>query len=331
MSSQAKLIKIWALFLALAVLPPTARAGPLSQKQKKQTGTTAVDRAHQAIGEHARNLADHLDRYFSDEQIEEELQTSRVRLKPTLQWTEADNLDASMPFRIDLVLPRLKNKWKVLVSSFRDEDDDQIPNEVDYTDNDGEDKSGKDDTDIIDDDTSTFLGLQYTHLAREARHIKTSVGPKFRDDSVHLFASARLRFQYLTGPWTAHLTQYFFFDDQEFGERTSLDLQRPIGAKDVFRSASTVTYTETSKGAELGQTLLLRHFFSENRAAGASWQIAAHTRPSTVVDAYVAAIEYRQKMWRDWLYLDIRPQARFPREANFEFTPFLGACLEAIF
>jgi len=189
----------------------------------------------------------------------------------------------------------------------------------------------KDVIDAIDKENSTFLGLQYTPFANAVSHIKTSIGPKFRSNSVRLFASARVRFQFMTGIWTAHLTQYFFFDNQELGERTGLDFQRPIGDKAEFRSASTVTYSETSKGTDLRQTLLFRHFFTESASAGISLQIEAHTRPSTLVDAYVIAFEYRQKMWRDWLYLDILPQARFPREVDFGVTPFLGTSLEAIF
>ena len=120
-------------------------------------------------------------------------------------------------------------------------------------------------------------------------------------------------------------------DNEELGERTSFDFQRPIGTREVFRSSSSVTYSETSKGVDLKQKLLLRHFFSETIAAGVSGEIAAHTRPSMVVDAYVVAFEYRQRIWRDWLYFDLNPQARFPFEADFEFTPFLGLSLEVIF
>ncbi len=322
-TTLSKLINIWILFLALAILSPTALAKASSENVTKLAfqKMTAVDRLHLVIGNGARSLADRLDRFFSDEQIEEELQTTRVRLKPTIQWSEADNLDALIPFRIDLVLPRLKNKWKVLLSSFRDKDDDQIPDDADYIDNDGEDE---------DDDTGIFLGLQYTALSGIARHIKTSAGPKFKGKSVRFFASARVRFQYRIGPWTANLSEKVFYD-KEFGERTTFDFQRPIGTKEVFRSLSAITCSETSKGVDLRQVFLLRHFFSETIAAGISGEIAAHTRPSTVVDAYVLAFEYRQKIWRDWLYLDVNPQARFPREVDFEFTPFLGLSLEAIF
>jgi len=322
--SLSKLINIWTLILALAILSPAAVAKASSDNETKLAlqEMTTVDRLHLAIGNGARSLADRLDRFFSDEQIEEEVQTTRVRLKPNIQWTEADNLDTSIPFRIDLVLPRLENKWKILVSSFRDKDDDQIPNEVDFIDNDGLDQG---------DEISTFLGLQYTPLFEIARHIRTSLGPKFKGKSVYFFASARVRFQYLIGPWTANLSEKVFYDNEELGERTSFDFQRPIGTQEVFRSSSSITYSETSKGVDLRQMLLLRHFFSETIAAGLSGEIAAHTRPSMVVDAYVVAFEYRQKIWRDWLYFDLNPQARFPREVDFKFTPFLSVSLETIF
>ena len=187
---MAKLINICTLFLALSLLSSTAPAKTLSENEPKIAiqKITAVDRLHLAIGNGARDLANRLDRFFSDEQIEKELQTTRVRLKPTFQWTETDKLEASIPFWIDLVLPRLENKWKLLVRSFRDKDDDQIPDEDDYTEDEGETE---------DDETGTFLGLQYTFFSGIARHIRTSAGPKFKGGSVRFFASARMRFQYL--------------------------------------------------------------------------------------------------------------------------------------
>ena len=324
MQSQLKYISIYVLFLALFGFLSKAEAKKSIENKTLliHQKMTSIDRLHLAIGNGARNLANRLDRFFSDEQMEEELQTTRVRIKPTIQWSKEDKLEASVPFRIDLVLPRLENKWKIMVKSFSDKDDDQIPDETDFTDNNGDDQ---------DEQTGTFLGLQYTPLAGIVKHVKTSVGPKFKGDSVSLFVSIRLRFQYVAGPWTTYLTQQLFYENDELGERTSLDLHRPIGNKKVFRSESTATHSESSKGVDLRQIFLIRYFFTENIAVGILGEIAAHTRPSSVVDAYVGSFEYRQKIWKEWLYFNLKPQARYPREENFKFTPFLSISVESIF
>ena len=324
MYKKSKLMKMCLLLMALAILPPGVRAEALpgDEVSPPLSRKISVDRIQSAIGNGARGLADKLDRFFSDEQIEEELQTTRVRLKPTIIWSEGGQLETLLPLRIDLALPRLENKWKIFVKSFQDDDDDEIPNELDPKDDNGVDKE---------DDTSTFFGLQYTILSRTARHIKLSAGPKLRSNSLRFFGDARIRFQYLTGTWITRLTQQVFFNGEEFGERTRLDFQQPIGKKNVFRSASMVMWSETSQGVDLKQTFLLRHFLSESKAAGASCEITGHTRPYLSVDTYVAALEYRQKMWRDWLYLNIKPQAKFPHETDFRFTPLLNVSLEAIF
>jgi hypothetical protein len=42
-------------------------------------------------------------------------------------------------------------------------------------------------------------------------------------------------------------------------------------------------------------------------------------------------LRYRQQIWRRWLFLEIAPQYRFPRDRGFEDVPGINFKLEMIF
>jgi hypothetical protein len=61
------------------------------------------------------------------------------------------------------------------------------------------------------------------------------------------------------------------------------------------------------------------------------WINNFETRPRNQAVEYLAVVRYRQKIWRDWLFYEIAPQARFPRDRDFDFTPGILFRLEMIF
>jgi len=288
-----------------------------------------ADKIHGAIGKGVRGLGDRLDLFFSDERVEAELQQSRLRIRPTLEWLEGGETDQSIPIRINIVLPRLERKWQLRFTSIEDQDDDLIPDRVDVLP--GSPDSATLQDDAAEDPTSTFVTLNYTPVARAKRNISMSGGPKLRDGSIKLFTALRLRFSTRLEKWRPRLTQTVYFDGDVFGERTRLDFDRPLAGEILFRTTSTATYTETSDGFELVQTFLVRRFLGTGKALQTSVSAAGTTRPVTAVERYVAAVGYRQQVWKDWLLLSVRPEIRYPREAGFGPEPALILSLQATF
>lgn len=293
---------------------------------------TVQDRAdtiHTAIRKGVRGLGDRLDRFFADERVEAEAQKSRLRVRPTVEWLEGGETEQSVPVRLSVVLPRLERKWQLAFTQVEDRDDDLIPDQADVVP--GTSDSLPDQDDTAEDATSTFVTLSYTPVAKTRRNVKLSAGPKYRGGSIELFTALRLRLSRRVGMWKPRLTQSFFYDGDEFGERTRVDFDRPLSDELLFRSATTATYTESSEGAELVQTLLLRRFLGADKAVQTSVSAAGNTRPVTSVDRYVAAVRYRQKFWKKWLVLSVRPEVRYPRDADFTAEPALIISLEATF
>ncbi|KAA3614928.1 MAG: hypothetical protein D8M58_10770 [Calditrichaeota bacterium] len=270
-----------------------------------------------------QKLTDRVDRFFSNEHIEEELQTSRIRIKPGIQWSEKGQLNYPIPIRLNLVLPRLQNRWQVFLSSIPDNDDDQEPDLNDYT----------NDQPVLDDDrkSSSLLGIQFAPVTELEQHLKFITGLKIRIDEINAFALSRFRYSYNVGQWNLRLVQTaFFFADNGFGEKTQFESGRPLGEDTIFRTRSSATWSEQSKGVDLKQVFFLRHFTTRNNVLGVYWRIGGQTRPRTVINGHTFALEFRSKLWGEWLFLEISPQALFQRRENYRFEPLLLTSIEII-
>lgn len=299
---------------ALLAFGPSAA---FAQDDAQPPGT--VDRLHGMIGAGMRGLADRLDRFFTDERSLAEEQRSRLRLRPEVAWVEAGGSEASLPVNARLVLPRLEDKLRLQLNSSDDEEADVVG------DSNPEDPSG------ADDERRTFLGLVYTGIAEQARNVSVRGGLRLRDGTVKLAASLRGRYTKSLGDWSARLTQSFFYDGDEFGERTLVDFDRPLDRTTLFRTSTSATVTESSDGAELRQRLLLRELLDKHSGMEFFFTLDGRTDPVVAADQYTVGMTYRTRIWKDWLTLSLRPELRYPRDLDFEPEAALIAGLEIVF
>ena len=99
----------------------------------------------------------------------------------------------------------------------------------------------------------------------------------------------------------------------------------------MFRARSSATWSEQTQGVGLKQTFSLRHFVGQNSVLGASWQIGGHTSPAMIVDGHTIALEFRTKLWLDWLSCEIFPHVFCHRNNDVNFEPALLSSFEMIF
>ena len=105
---------------------------------------------------------------------------------------------------------------------------------------------------------------------------------------------------------------------------------RPINDETLFRSRSAVIWSELSAGVDLKQTFYLRHFLTEDIVTGIYWRIGGHTSPHTILDGHTVAIEFRSKLWVNWLYFQFSPQVQYLRRDNFRALPVFFSDIEFI-
>ena len=280
-----------------------------------------IDFLHNEIRLRFKRTALQLDRFFIDEEFEDEIDNSYIRLRPKFEMEDGEDPDFSSSLRVQIDMPRTEKKWKIFIDSFMDEIDNQFFDELDILGGDDEPE-----------DSNTALGVQYTFLSNARKHLKVSLGPKLRDQQIKPFFRVRSRFSFdVFDEWELRLTQSFFYDEVEWGERSKAELFRPIGKDSVIRFSSTALWTETSNGLEITNAVRYRQFLSDKSAYSVTAGMNIFTRPSSYVNNYFISFDYRQRFLRDWCYLSIQPGVNFKNEDDFKPKAFLRIGLEIVF
>lgn len=283
------------------------------------TAPKPIEKVHKVIQKSVHNLADSLDHFFSNQKYTEEEQKSSLKIRSTLSYARGGEMDFKMSVRGNLSLPRVEERWQIFVSRLSERDEDELADERDVIIN----------RQLQEEDT--IFGLQYTFYSKLLRHLKIRLGPRIRDGKVKAYLATRARFTYDYINWLFTVTETIYFDNDQFGEKTNLDLERKLAPKVLLSWDNSITFSESSEGLDLGSIAAIRQFINARSASGVSLGFAAHTHPKAVVDSYYFALHYRQRLGWDWLFLDVRPEARYPREADYHYSPILFITLESQF
>jgi hypothetical protein len=309
------------------VLPPPATNGVMNR----------IDRGRDTLSGHVVVAGDRIDRYLerafrsrrrpTSEQLEQFLSASelmdqaagtRVIVSPSLEWGEGGTVDTHFRFSAKLQLNRLKGRLQLILNNVDEEDVLESYSQV---------RSPEERLDR-DDDSTASLRL---NLADRVR-FKSSVdaGLRFRPEPVprlKLRGEARTRFH----SWRVSLRQLGFWDsDDGFGEKTSLRFTRDWRKTYLFNAVSSAVWSETSEGVDLGQTASFYWFVKKTRSIGVKLGVAGHTEPSAIVDLYTVRFPFRQRIRKNWVFMEIEPGIDYPNEEDFSASPLITFRLEFI-
>ena len=235
---------------------------------------------------------------------------SRVKISPTLKLRDGDGMEVSLKIRARLNLPRFEKRLALVFSNL---DDDNA---------------------LFDDDlrTPSFSGSDQQGTAslryffKETLNFKASAdaGLRFRpepDPKLRL----RLRLRQDFESFTTRFTQTFFWEGQDgFGEKSQFDLEQQKRLHYLRRLSTIILWAEDSDGVEASQTLAYYHFISKRRAAGGRLSVSGVLEPSARMENYGAYLVYRQRLHRDWIYMELEPGVEFPRTRDFHATGLIN-------
>lgn len=231
---------------------------------------------------------------------------SRVKVTPTLKLRDGDHVEASIKIRARLNLPRFEKRLALVFSNLDDdnalfEDDLRTPSF----------SSGE---------RQGTAALRY--FFKETLNFKASMdaGLRFRPEpDPKLRLRLRLRQEFDT--FTTRFTQTFYWEAHDgFGEKTQFDLEQQEHYRYLRRLSTIVLWAEDSDGVEASQTLAYYHHLSSRRVAGGRISVSGVLEPSARVENYGAYLVYRQRLHRDWMYMEIEPGVEFPRTRDFQAT-----------
>lgn len=295
---------------------------------------TVADTIHAGISKGILASATWLDSFFYDPRYAAE----ENRTRTIVRFEAFDEEDARVSFKtrvqIKLVLPQLKNKAHLVLAGDPDEQTEEQTAAGVTTVSRPEQST----------DRSLSSSLGYFFKSDEKRNISARMGVRYRHGHIVTFVRPHYRVLYKLEPWSLRFTQEVpYWTDVGWEALTAVDLEREFTNKLFFRSSLVGHWYDDIHGYFYSTVFSLVQPLSPRRALHYDLNIDFRTRPVHVLQEtefsaryrrlseIKFSVRYRQLLWKDWLYVDIAPQMRFPRNRGFDLVPGILFRIEMFF
>jgi len=301
----------------------TTPFGPAAPSEFTDGEKSFVDDLYGGLSKGFLSSAGWLDSFFGDERYEAEVNRSYFKVRFDAFREGNGGMDYLRPnFELRLVLPQLRQKTRLVISGDANEDIDATSSQP-----------GTSNTQLAKGPTkSVTTALQIVPLETKRSNFSIRAGIKFHSGQLELLLGPRYRYLVHLGAWDLRFTEEEIWTTKiGFQSRTRFDLERPLPIDLFFRTSLEGIWTENVHGYPYALSFLLRKPLDGNRAMQFEWVNSFQTSPTDLLTEELLVFRYRQRFWRDWLFLEIAPQARFPRSSGFTYTPGILFRLEMVF
>lgn len=274
-----------------------------------------MDETQEGVSKRVISAAEWLDSFFNDGRVTSEENKSRATLSLESKYTKNDDFELNPRISIRLKFPKLSKKINFLLQAADDEDFD-VDGDPTHPGGRGADRGNLE------------AALQFFFLDTDSQNISTSFGGSYD----YVYGGLRYRYWKDIGKWDLRFTDRArWYSDDGWENRASLDLERKISQKWMFRSITSATWAEIVDGVPHSEILRLYQVIDEEQAILYETGIYLDTEPDYDVTDIQLKVRYRQRFYRDWLVLEIAPQVTFPKDYDREANPGIIFKLEADF
>lgn len=300
-------------------LPPKAPEGYVDMVQR--------DISHRVLAS-----AEWLDSFFVDTRFVREENHSYLQLRYDL-FTEKSSVETSLTpsFNLQLRLPELERLGRRISLVFE-----SGPGEVPSGAQAPASNVGAQVLPAQKRPTSAALHFLLGKTATQSIIIRT--GAQLNIDQSLLFISPRYRLLVPLNTWNFRLTQDVIYrtgsawqPKTEWETETLFDLERKLPHDLFFRSYLDAIWLRNTDDYIYNIGCSLLEPLDSKRALSYGWNNRFLANPDFDLDEIRLSVQYRQSFWREWLFYEVIPQYRFPRDRNFDATPGILFRLEMYF
>ena len=288
-------------------------------EESKEPFFSFLDSPQNIISSGVEGFARNIDEFFSNDKIFYETSGSYLRIRSDVIVKEAGVIGYEDDVKLKIRLPNTKKKLKfILESDVNERPDDLISQSEDTA------------TAAIEED-DYFAGLQATIERKEEWQFKPSIRLRLSSDP-ELYFKFRAKRKYEFNKWSVqwHETP-FWFESSGWGVDSHLELNNKVTNDDLFRASSFARWTNESDQFEFSQVFSVYHTLSKRRAVSYFAGAYGVSEPSVFVTHYLLGLTYRQKLHKDFLFVDLLPRIKYEKVNNFDAEASILLRLELVF
>ena len=281
-----------------------------------------VEEFHDKWSKNVLKAADSIDGFFGNERIEEDSQQTRVRVSLDYESIEGESDSIGGHVSAKISLPRLSNKWSLVVNGDDDGDDDGL-------------------TEADENDVDKSLSLRFSPFSETLKKLSFDVGIRKPGDDYEVFVRARHRLTTLHENWLTRLDNKLYMHwDYGFEYDGKLDFDRGISSFSLFRYRTRVRWWEEDSECNGGfcpeqHFMVYQRMKSPRHAIAYEFSTYFQTDPDDGSNDYVdksrLRVRYRHRTGYDWLFVEVRPTLTFDRKNDYDPNWSVLLRLEGIF
>lgn len=310
-----------------AIVSETAAEDPPSETGWAMASLYWLEEQRDYLSTKVTHSATALDSYLARDAFDSSvINASYVRINIGQEFSTGDDNDLGASVKLRLDVPNSKQRLRL----FFDSDPDDLASINDRRrDNNRTERDNSD---------GSVAGIELRSKAVSRWHNSARLGARV-GSPVDLYARVQTkRLIELPGIWQSRFIQsasYFDRDDEEdesgWLTNTRYDIYRPVGDKDIFRVSNEAQFLNNSARWEFFHGYSYYHNFNSVHSLEYSLALTANNQPNPRVDNYWARLQWRSRLYKDWLYGKVTPELSFPRERDFKDTWSLLLELEIFF
>lgn len=266
-----------------------------------------LDRTQRTIYEVVNGTTRWFDGFFGESQLNDEGHVSRGRMTVGGFWDQRDKFNGRVNFRARFALPALENRTRLVLG--RGDADDLIDGTEEHI---AEGLPGSFDPDRDDD---WLLGFGYSRSGNLARGFDLGVGVKVADP---LEPFVRLTYRWYRSYGDAWLLRVrpraFWQRERGTGVTFQADLDRVINPTVLLRWANSLAVEDDIQGLGWRSDLIAYQGLSNNKALSYSIFALGDSDANVPVQNYGVELRYRQRVARDWFFIQLSTGLSWPRE-----------------
>lgn len=306
------------VILLFALVPVHAQESELRTDEPKSGNR--VESFHENVSIRVLKAADIIDGFFGSQRIEDDAQQTRVsvRLDYRMIESEEDDLGASISGKISL--PRLEDRWSLIIG--RDDDEDSLDQPEDAN-------------------IDRGVALRFDAINSLTKNVSFDIGVRRPGDSYEVFGRARHRRTRPHKIWVSRFdNKLYLYHNYGLEYDGIFDFDRPLSKTKLFRYRTRIRWWEEPSECNEGfcpeQTFIVyQRLNSPKHAMSYEFRTRFQSKPEDGSDDYVDVsylrLRYRHNTKYDWLFYEIQPQIAFRRENEYDGRLSLLLRLEAVF
>jgi hypothetical protein len=180
--------------------------------------------------------------------------------------------------------------------------------------------------------SSVTAALQYIFHQDAQTSFLVRTGFQFVKLSPVIILAPRYRLLMPLDTWAMRFTQEVIWKSRgSWQSDTRFDFERPLPYELFFRTSIDGVWAAQKNGYAYSLAFALHQPLDPTHALDYEWINSYDTYPTGVLTEVALRVRYRHSFLRDWLFFELAPQVRFPRDANFDSTAGILFKLEVFF